>query len=261
LSVNQAAALQTAQKIEWSWSKAKALGAIAQAQAAAGQWEESQETFSIALETPGLFEEEVQVNVLCTRAVVEAARDKAAALETFRELLEFAQESGKQRDNYLSTIAATQAKAGEIATALKITDEIEDGREQVRALLAIAWEQFKKGEKEMLLTTVAIAFQAKDKIKDEQKRLQALRELAQIQAMAGKGEDAVRTVDALLTERNLSLPCIASWLIETGDRTNFKKLLIPCAYYIDATYQMCGYLAHLYPEKAEEIAKVISELN
>lgn len=252
-----AGALQTAQKIEWPWIKAEVLGAIAKAQAAAGQWEESQGTFSIALETPGFFEEEVQVKVLCTRAVVEAARDKAAALETFRELLEFAQESGKQRDNYLSTIAAAHAEAGEISTALKITDEIEYGRERVRALLAIAWEQFKKGEKEKLPTTLAKAFQAKDKIEDEQKRLQALRVIARIQAMAGKGEEAVKTVEAILTERNLHLPSTASWLVETGDRMNFKRLLIPCAYYLDAAYEMCTHLARLYPEKAEEIAKVV----
>jgi hypothetical protein len=256
-----AAALQTAQKIEWPWIKAEVLGAIAKAQAAAGQWEESQETFSIALETPGFFEEEVQVNVLCTRAVVEAARDKVAALETFRKLLEFAQESGKQRDNYLSTIAAAQAEAGEIPTALKITDEIEDGRERVKALLAIAWEQFNKGEKEILPTTLAKAFQAKDKIEDEQKRLQALREIAGIQAMAGKGNEAVRTVEAILTDRNWHLPGIASWFVKTGDQANFKRLLIPCAYNLDAAYDMCGYLAQLYPEKAEEIAKVVSDLN
>ncbi len=220
-----------------------------------------QETFSIALENPGFFGEEVQVNVLCTRAVVEAAMDKATALQTFGELLEFAQESGKQRNSYLSAIAAAQAEAGEIPTALKITDEIEDGREQVRALLAIAWEQFKKEEKEMLLTTLATAFQAKNKIKDEQKRLQALRAIPGIQAMAGKGEEAVKTVETILTDRNWHLPRIASWFVETGDRANFKRLLIPCAYYLDAAYEMCGHMARLYPEQVAAVAKVVSKFN
>jgi hypothetical protein len=36
----------------------------------------------------------------------------------------------------------------------------------------------------------------------------------------------------------------------TGDKEHFKRLLIPCAYYPDAAYKMCGLLARLYPEQA-----------
>jgi hypothetical protein len=32
----------------------------------------------------------------------------------------------------------------------------------------------------------------------------------------------------------------------------FKRLLIPCAYYLDAAYQMCGHLAKLYPVQAQQ---------
>jgi hypothetical protein len=48
---------------------------------------------------------------------------------------------------------------------------------------------------------------------------------------------------------------------ETGDKVNFKRLLIPCAYYLDTAYQMCGYLARLYPEQASAVAQVLSKLN
>ena len=128
---------------------------------------------------------------------------------------------------------------------------------KISALWAIAWEEFKKGKQ---VTTLDIALAAKEKIKDEKKRLQAFKRIAQIQAIAGQGEEAVRTVEAIITH-NKHLPDIASWFAETGDRVNFKHLLIPCAYYLDAAYQMCGYLARLYPEQASAVAKVLSELN
>ena len=54
-----------------------------------------------------------------------------------------------------------------------------------------------------------------------------------------------------IRDRNWYLSSIASWLAQTGDKANFKRLLIPCAYYLDAAYEMCGYLARLYPEQAD----------
>ncbi len=65
----------------------------------------------------------------------------------------------------------------------------------------------------------------------------------------------------MLSDRNTHLRDIALLFAETGDRVNFKQLLIPCAYYLDTAYQMCGYLARLYPEQASAVAKVLSELN
>ena len=116
----------------------------------------------------------------------------------------------------------------------------------------------KKGEQ---VTTLDIALAAKEKIKDEKKRLQAFKRIAQIQAIVGQGEEAVRTVEAIITDHNKHLPDIALLFAETGDKPNFKKLLIPCTYYLDAAYQMCGYLARLYPEQASAVAKVLSEFN
>jgi hypothetical protein len=63
------------------------------------------------------------------------------------------------------------------------------------------------------------------------------------------------------TERNWQFPAIAAAFVEKGDRINFKQLLIPCSYSLYAAYRMCGHLARLYPENAEEIAKVLSEFN
>ena len=204
-----------------------------------------------------------KVDVLTTIAVARVTvGENESALATLAELLEdaLAQENLKP-DKDLFTIAAAYAEAGKLVIALNITDKIEDGWLQLRAWRRIAWEQFKKGEKVALLKTFDAALQAKDKIDDEKKCVESLRAIAQIQALAGFGEQTVKTVEAILTNRNQYVPKIAAFLVETGDKPNFKKLLVPCAYYLNSAYEMCGYLARLYPEEASAVAKVLSELN
>jgi hypothetical protein len=182
-----------------------------------------------------------------------------AALATLADLLEAAKtKKQRERDKDFFLIVIGYAEIGEFPTAIKIINEIKEGAEQLKALWKIAWEQFKKGEQ---VTTLDIALAAKEKIENEEKRLQALKSIAQIQAIAGKGEDAIRTLEAMLSDRNTHLRDIALLFAETSDRVNFKRLLIPCAYYLDTAYQMCGYLARLYPEQASAVAKVLSELN
>ncbi|MEG4585187.1 SMEK domain-containing protein [Microcoleus sp. MOSTC5] len=182
-----------------------------------------------------------------------------AALATFADLLEAAKtKEQRERDKDFSIIAIGYAEIGEFPTAIKIINEIREGAQQLNALGKIAWEQFKKGEQ---VTTLDIALAAKEKIEDEQKRLEALKIIAQIQAIAGKGEEALRTLAAMLSDRNTHLRDLALLFAETGDRVNFKHLLIPCAYYLDTAYQMCEYLARLYPEQASAVAQVLSELN
>ncbi|MEG4628581.1 SMEK domain-containing protein [Microcoleus sp. AR_TQ3_B6] len=182
-----------------------------------------------------------------------------AALATLADLLEAAKtKEQRKRDQDFSIIAIGYAEVGEFSTAIKISTDIEDGEHKISTFLAIAEEQFQKGEQ---VTTLDIALAAQEKIEDEQKRLEALKSIAQIQAIAGKGEEALRTLEAMLSDRNTHLRDIALLFAETGDRVNFKRLLIPCAYYLDTAYQMCGYLARLYPEQASAVAKVLSELN
>lgn len=267
-------AIITIQKIRIPSSQAYALKTLANLQI----WQDSQqiEKFKIILSKAHEFCKNVdnnlfsflsnKVDVLATIAVARSTvGETEAALATLAELLEdaLAQESHKRnnRNDDLFTIAAAYAEAGDLVTALNITDKIEDGWLQLRALRIIIWEQFKKGEKEALLKTFDAALQAKDKIEDEKKRVEALKAIAQIQALAGFGEQTVKTVEAILANRNQYVPKIAAFLVETGDKPNFKKLLIPCAYYLDSAYEMCEYLARLYPEKAEAVAKILSGLN
>lgn len=203
------------------------------------------------------------LNMLKALTIIAVVRstigETEAALATFANLLEAAKTKGqRERDKDFSIIAIGYAEIGEFPTAIKIIKDIEDGAQKISALWAIAWEQFKKGEQ---VTTLDIALAAQEKIEDEKKRLQALKIIAQIQAIAGKGEEALRTLEAMLSDRNTHLRDIALLFAETGDRVNFKCLLIPCAYYLDTAYQMCGYLARLYPEQASAVAKVLSEFN
>ncbi|MEQ8537592.1 MAG: AAA family ATPase [Coleofasciculus sp. D1-CHI-01] len=250
-------ARKTAQRIEFLWSKAEVFGIIAKAEAEDGK-DEAKTTLLMASEIAEGHSLD-WVNALCTIALAQAVIDEEAALATFKELLVSAKKLLRERDIYLSKIAAAQAQAGEISHALETTDEIEDESELVKALSWIALTQFKKGKKQELLKTLTAALQAKDKIEDKQKLIKALKAIAGIQVMAGKGEEAVKTAEKILTERKLYLPGIASWLVETGDRENFKRLLIPCAYYLHTAYQMCGCLAKLYPVQATDIAKVVKE--
>ncbi|MFM9264470.1 SMEK domain-containing protein [Tychonema sp. BBK16] len=203
------------------------------------------------------------LNMLKALTIIATIRstvgETEAALATFADLLEAAKiQKQRERDKDLSTIAIGYAEVGKFPAAIEIINEIEDGSHKISALWAIAWEQFKKGEQ---VTILDITLAAKEKIKDEKKRLQAFKRIAKIQAIVGQGEEAVRTVEAIITDHNKHLPDIALLFAETGDKPNFKKLLIPCAYYLDAAYQMCGYLARLYPEQASAVAKVLSELN
>ncbi|WP_293259401.1 MULTISPECIES: hypothetical protein [unclassified Microcoleus] len=203
------------------------------------------------------------LNMLKGLIIIAVARstvgETQAALATFADLLEAAKrKEQRERDKDFSIIAIGYAEVGNFSTAIKITNDIEDGTQKISALWAIAWEQFKKGEQ---ITSLDIALAAKEKIEDKKKRLQALKKIAQIQVIIGKGEEALRTLEAMLSDRNTHLRDIALLFAETGDRVNFKRLLIPCAYYLDTAYQMCGYLARLYPQQASAVAKVLSELN
>lgn len=245
-------------RIEFPWTKIDALKVIVRLQTADNQFQEPLTVISKTLENLPFSVHNEEVSLLCIKAVIIACTDKVTARTNFEELIELVRESGKQKDENLSTIVAAIAETGEISTALQMLNEIEDNFELVKALLAITWKQFKKGDK---ITTFAIAIEAKNRIKDENKLVQSLKMIAQIQALSGEGQYAVKTVESIVSNRSWHFPGIASLMVDTGDKVNFKRLLIPCAYYLDAAYEMCGYLARLYPEQIEIVAKVVTEFN
>lgn len=263
------AAFQTAQNIEYPWTRAEVIEFIAKLQAEAGQWEEAEITLSNSSKIPlsnfegQFYIEGKRINIICREAILKSSKNNETAQATFSKLLKFARESGNQRDTNLSTVAAALAETGDISTALNTIDEIKGAWEQLRAFWVIAREQFNKedNKQEELKTTLAAALEAKEKIKNEQELTKALEVIAVIQVLAGFGEEAVRTANTILTNRNWYLPRIASYFIKTRDCTNFKQLLIPCAYYLNAAYHICEILAQLYPEQSPDVAKVVIETN
>ena len=266
-------ALKTMQLIKIPFHQVNVLVTIAQLKSKSDEqerekWKKIITTIPHEIYDPRLFVVmDSSVKFWSTVAVAQAAiGDREAALATFADLLDSARKQAIEEyrkksiifetQRELSVIAAGLAKAGEISTALEIIEEIEDATEKLNALWTITLNQFQQGKK---ITTLVAALEAKDKIKDETKLLEALQIIAQIQAIAGKGQDAVKTADTIIRYRNWYLPSIASWLAQTGDKANFKRFLIPCAYYLDAAYEMSGYLAQLYTEQADYVSKVIRE--
>jgi hypothetical protein len=159
----------------------------------------------------------------------------------------------------LQAIAAEQAQAAEQEAARATFAEA------LEAAKAIAWEGRREEALRALLTAQvqggenAMAVETARGIPDDWRHIEAIPAVALAQARAGFGTQSVQTTAAILTERNQHLPKIAAAFVATKDKEHFKHLLMPCAYYLDAAYQMCGLLAQLYPEQATAIIQVIQE--
>ncbi|MFZ8845196.1 hypothetical protein [Thermoflexus sp.] len=212
-------------------------------------------------------------------------RHFSAALKTARRI-----EKVEQRAEALVAIAKAQAEAGEFSAALETARGIEEAWRRVEALCAIAEAQAGAGEREGARETFSAALETALGIEEawrraealcaiakaqaeagdfsaaletalgiewERKRAEALVAIAKAQAEAGLGEGAVRTAEMILTDRNKRLPEIAEALVIAGDKEHFKQLLLPCAYYLDAAYKMCGLLARLYPKQVLAVAEVV----
>ena len=104
-----------------------------------------------------------------------------------------------------------------------------------------------------------LAIEMFHQITDESFRSAAQAAVAIAQANAGLGEQAVKTTEAMLADRDEHLDKIAAALAKGGDREPFKQLLIPCGYYLDVALNVCALLADLYPTQAEAIARVVQE--
>ena len=288
------AALETAQGIEDAWRRAMALVGIAKAQAEAGERERARETFSAALETArGIKDAWRRAMALVAIAKAQAeAGDFSAALRTARRI-----EEAWWRAEALVAIAKAQAEAGEreraretFSAALETAKGIEDAWRRAMALVGIAKAQAEAGERERARETFSAALETAQGIEEAWRRVEALGAIAKAQAEAGDfsaaletvrgieaawwraealgaiakaqaeaglGEGAVRTAEMILTDRNKRLPEIAEALVIAGDKEHFKQLLLPCAYYLDAAYKMCGLLARLYPKQVLAVAEVV----
>jgi hypothetical protein len=96
-------------------------------------------------------------------------------------------------------------------------------------------------------------------------RSNALRAIAERMVRAGGVEGAVGIVERETGLRTEILPfvlrALAEQVSEEGDRKSkegFLRLLPLCGWSLKLAYQACGLLAWLYPERGEEIARVIA---
>ena len=218
-------ALQVAEGIEWADERAEALGAIAEGMVKAGMTNWAKEVFDQALQ------------------VVEriwGARERAEAL---RAIAEGMGKAGVEDE-------ALWRNALQVAEGIKWADE------RAWALGAIAEGMAKERMFER-------ALQVAEGIVKAWKRAEALRAIAEEMAKAGEVEGAVSIVEREMAVRTEWLPFILSALAERareGDgrsKEGFLRLLPLCGWSLGLAYEACGWLALLYPERGEEIAKVV----
>lgn len=217
------------------------------------------EDVAIALEMALLIDDERERSrKLAKIALAQAQKgDREAAQST----LALAKEAAKQLSDIhdeqameLWAIVQVQAKMRDFANALETAQQINVGHRKADALKTIAEAQAEARE-------FPAALELARQINDEWKRSGTIAMIAEEQVKAALGQQALKTTETILSERQWHLPRVAATFVKIGDKAHFKQLLIPCAYYLDAAYEMCGYLARLYPERAAAVAKVVSELN
>ncbi len=231
------------------------LATIAQKQAWDGKKETARETFNTALGEARKLKVRESLALRFVAKAQTQCREFSAALETAQEI-----NNARDKIEAIQEVAKAQIQLGEFTEALETIREIQSEGEQAVEVLAIAAEaQVKVEGREATKDTYAESLALVQGINNDGIEARALETIAKSQAKSSCGFQAIRTTDRILINRYKHLPNVAAVLAEVGDQENFKHLLIPCAYYLDAAYEMCGYLARLYPEKAEEIAKVLSE--
>ena len=256
------AARETAKENGQDFTLPQVLGIIGQIQAQDGETKRARSTFTEAV-TQAKKLEKVWERSWTLRTIAEAQAQTQS-----QEFLNIAWETALEIDDKREKLKAmleivkVQIQLKQFSAGLGITREINAEGEQAVEVLAIAAEcQIEVEDREAVQETYANALRLVRQIRDDGIEARALETVAKSQAKSSFGFQAIRTTEMILINRYQHLPNVAAILAEIGDKQNFKRLLIPCAYYLDATYEMCGYLAKLYPEQASAVTKVLSELN
>jgi hypothetical protein len=185
------------------------------------------------------------------KAFIEIAKAQPTA-ENFAAALTTAQQidSSHQRARALIEIAKAQPTAENFAAALTTAQQIDNSSQR-------AFELSKIAKAQVQAQNFAAALSTAQQIDDSSQRSKALMEIAKAQIEANFSKQALLTAEKILVNRNEHLLNIAAAFVQKRDQENFKRLLIPYAYYLDAAYKMCGHLAQLYPDQASDIAKIV----
>jgi hypothetical protein len=166
---------------------------------------------------------------------------------------------GDDRGAALKEIATLELESGQLRAALDVLAiAIESESYGPSDLGEIANMQASAGDKLAAQSTLGLALEAARGNYDQDDRASAVRQVAVASVTAGFNDLAVQTAGTILTNRDQLLPDVAAALVEAQDKAQFKRLLIPCAYYEDAASRMCELMALLYPEQADGIANELT---
>ncbi len=197
----------------------------------------------------------VKAKMIATIAAINAQ------LGNFDDALKIARKIHKDEKAWLLVrIAVCQAQAGQFEPAFETLQEINSSQEQKSelhrawAFKEIAFVQLEGKQTEVAQNTFKKAIELAQAINIDDL-------MAVILATAGFGRLALKKIDKFPFYLNENFPEIALAMCKRGDIDNFKELLIPCAYYLDASYRMCGYLPRLYPQNAQAVAEVVKNLD
>jgi hypothetical protein len=213
--------------------------------------------------------EEIKEAEQRARALREIAKEMAK-VGRFDQALKVAEgiEDAWRRAEALREIAGEMAKAGvedEMLwrDALQVAEGIGKAWRRAEALGAIAKGMGEAGVQDEALWRDAL--QVAEGIGKAWERAEALRAIAEGMARAGEVEGAISIVEREMAVRTEGLPSILSALAERakqGDekskKEGFLRLLPWCGWSLEFAYKACGLLALLYPERREEIVRVVS---
>ncbi|MBW4528932.1 MAG: SMEK domain-containing protein [Phormidium tanganyikae FI6-MK23] len=193
------------------------------------------------------------VRIHCTLAVAQSiVGDQAAALETLVSLKEQA-EDDRDRDLILANVAIAEITIDSVETAMKTLDKIGSLEWQLQVFWAMASHQFNQGlksEVRLILEKTEACVQRMN----PKAYLSSREKMIVMQAMAGNADQAISAALQLGKNRTSLLATLTRIFAKAGDRASLKRLLIPCADYPEAVYQICESLAQLYPQQSSEIA-------
>jgi tetratricopeptide (TPR) repeat protein len=177
-----------------------------------------------------------------------------AATETAKDIYD-----ASTHDEALKAIAEAQAKVGAFDAAKETIQQIVFPLEEAEALRAISVALAKVGQREAAQVNFSTALEVAQRISPTFDQVMVLQAIALSLARSGFKQMAMQTVETILANPEGYLCDLAEVFVETGQKTNFKRLLIERTNDLQSAYRMCRLLARLYPEKVEEIAKVVSE--
>ena len=188
-----------------------------------------------------------------------------ALKEIFEKVLKLAEEIEDAREwvEALREIAEEMAKVRMFEEALELVERIKDAWLRARALSEIAVVMAKAGMEEQAKEVFEKALKLAEGIEEAWLQARALRDIAVGMAKAGEVERAVGIVKQETGMRMEMLPPVLEALAERtreGDgksKGGFLRLLPLCGWSLKLAYQACGLLAWFYPERVEEIAKVV----